>query len=354
MRGIRPTRRGLAVVALVAGAVAMRTTFGARSLDAVIIPAVVAFVAAGAQLAVLRTPEAERMTPPADDPGSTATVSLSFSTGTPVTAVVYDRLPAGLDGEGEGGARGTTLVGGEPFTYRVTYRERGVHEVGPAVVHARDVLGLARRTFVTQGGGSVLVYPRVYHLSTPVAERLRMLSTPADAAERGAFDHLREYTRSDSLRDVHWKSSAKRDDLVVQEFVDEGDGPTVTMTASAAPGRADRMAEAAASVGYALLADGASVVLTTPAGRVTLAPGETGRLLAHLARVGDGNVAARDADVNVRAGDDGTAIGIGGETLAFDPGRRRAVGGGSDGDGGDAGTDDGAELSLDRSAGVAA
>jgi len=330
MRGVRPTRRGLAVVAVAAVAVVMSTTYGPRSLDAVVLSAAVALVAAGVQLAVLDPPVARRTAPTPDDPGSTGTVSLSFATDTPVTATVRDRLPRHLDGD----ARGTVLVGGDPLTYDVTYRERGVHELGPAVVHARDVLGLARRTFVTEGRESVLVYPRVFHPSAAVSERLRALSTPADAAARGAFDHLREYTRSDSLRDVHWKTSAKRDALVVQEFVDDGDEPTVTVAASAAPGRADRMAEAAASVGCVLLDAGATVTLTTPGGRVTLAPGETDRLLAHLARVGAGHVADRDADVAVRVDGeeadrppDRATLRIDGERVAFDPGRRRSVGG---------------------------
>jgi uncharacterized protein (DUF58 family) len=345
MRGIRPTRRGLAVVAIAVAAVAMSTTFGPRSLDVVILPVAVAVVAAGVQVVVLSLPEVRRTTPRPGDPGTTGTVSLSVIADTPATATVHDRLPPGLDGD----ARGTTLVGGDPVTYTVTYRTRGVHELGPAVVHARDVLGLARRTFVTEGRASVVVYPRVYYPSIPVAERLRALSTPAAAAERGAFDHLREYTRSDSLRDVHWKSSAKRDDLVVQEFVDEGEGPTVTVAASAAPGHADRMAEAAATVGYALLDEGAAVVLATPAGTETVAPGETDRLLAHLARADAGHATDRDADVVVHADDDGTTVRIDGRALPFDPGRRRSIGGhdGNGDGGGDGGPDDRAPTATD-------
>ncbi|AZH24494.1 DUF58 domain-containing protein [Haloplanus aerogenes] len=345
MRRIRPTRRGFAVVLIVAVAAGMSTTFGSRSLDAMILPAVVALGGAVVQLLLLDAPTVTRGTPPAGDPGTTGTVSLAVDADTSATATVRDRLPPGLDGD----ARGTVLVGGEPLTYDVTYRERGVHDLGPAVVHARDVLGLARREFVTAGRDSVVVYPRVFDPSPAVAERLRGLSTPADTAERGAFDHLREYTRSDSLRDVHWKSSAKRDDLVVQEFVDDGDGPTVTVAASAEAGRADRMAEAAATVGYTLLAEGAGVVLTTPSGRVTLAPGETGRLLAHLARVGDGAVPDRDADVIVRAAADGTTVRIDGASLPFDPERRRSVASGSDDE-----SDGGVPVDTDRAVEVSA
>jgi uncharacterized protein (DUF58 family) len=341
MRGVRPTRRGLAVVAGVLVAAGTSATFGPRAIDAMLLPAVVALGAAVVQLALLDAPTATRATPPPGDPGTTGTVSLSLAAETPATATVRDRLPPGLDGD----TRGTVLVGGDPLAYDVTYRERGIHELGPAVVHARDVLGLARREFVTEGRDPVVVYPRVFHPPTALAARLRNLSTPAATAERGAFDHLREYTRSDSLRDVHWKSSAKRDDLVVQEFVDDGSEPTVTVSASARAGHADRMAEAAATVGYALLANGVSVVLTTPTGRVTLAPGETGRLLVHLARAGDGHVTDRDADVAIRATGDGTAVRVDGESFPFDPGRRRSVGE-RDGTGRAAATDRAPEVSA--------
>ncbi|WP_251341650.1 DUF58 domain-containing protein [Haloplanus halophilus] len=336
MPRVLPTRRGLAVAAVAAAAVAMGVEFGPRALDAVVLPAAVVLAAAGVQLYLLDPPRVDRTTPPPGDPGTTATVRLAFDTDTPVTGVVRDRLPDGVDGDAEA----TTLIGGEPFAYEVTYRERGEHALGPATVSARDVLGLARRTVVTEGRDAVLVYPRVFHPSPAVGERLRGLAAPDQGAERGAFDHLREYARGDSLRDVHWKSSAKREELVVQEFADDGDRQRVTMAASAAPGRADAMAEAAATVGYALLDEGMAVSLTTPDGGLLLTPGDAGRLLDHLARVGDGDV-GESADVVVRADADGVTVRVDGASRPFDPGDRRRIGveGASGGDEG-AGTDD--------------
>jgi len=321
-RRLLPTRRGIAVVAVGAVAVAAGATFGPPTLDAVVVPAGVALLAAGVQLFLLDPPTVERTTPPPADPGTTATVRLAFDTDTPVTAVVRDHLPPGVDGDAET----TTLVGGDPVAYEVTYRERGEHALGPATVHARDVLGLARRTFVTEGRDAVLVYPRVFHPSPAVAERLRRLAAPDAGTERGAFDHLREYVHGDSLRDVHWKSSAKRDDLVVQEFADDGDRRTVTVAASAAAGRADAMAEAAATVAGALLDEGVSVSLATPDGRVRTAPGDVDRLLAHLARAGAGDADA-DADIAVGASGDGVTVRVDGASHPFEPGGRRRIDG---------------------------
>jgi len=324
-RRLLPTRRGIAVVVVAVTAVAAGATFGPPSLDAVVVPAGVALLAAGVQLLSLDPPTVERTTPPSADPGTTATVRLAFATDTPVTAVVRDHLPPGVDGD----ATATTLVGGDPVAYTVTYRERGAHALGPATVDARDVLGLARRTFVIEGRDTVLVYPRVFHPSSAVAGRLRALTAPDAGAKRGAFDHLREYVHGDSLRDVHWKSSAKREGLVVQEFADDGDRRTVTVAASAERGWADAMAEAAATVTVALLDEGVSVSLATPDGRVRATPGDADRPLAHLARVGAGD-ADTDADVAVRAAADGVTVHIDGVSHPFDPRRRRRIDDASD------------------------
>lgn len=323
MLPVRPTRRGVAVALLALAAAAMAVRFGPRSLDAVALAAAVVLAAAPVQLALVDAPRVERTAPPPGVPGTTGTVSLTVATDTPLTAVVHDRLPDGV----EGTARTTALVGDrvDPITYEITYRDRGVHALGPTTVRVRDLLGLAERRFVIESADPVVVYPRCYRLSPAVTDRLRSLSA-SSAAERGAFAHLREYVRGDSLRDVHWKASAKRDDLVVQEFADDSGRETVTVVARADPGHADAMAEAAASVGVALLDAGVGVTLTTPDGGVDARPGDADRLLAHLARA-DGGRADDAADVVVDATGDGVTIRVDGDPSPFDPGRRVHTGG---------------------------
>jgi uncharacterized protein (DUF58 family) len=321
MLPIRPTRRGLVVVLAAAAGVAMAVRFGPRSLDAVVLAAAVALVGAVVQLVAADAPAVERTTPPPGVPDTTGVVGLAVATDTPTTALVTDHLPSGI----EGTPRAAGLVGGEadPLGYEVTYRDRGEHAVGPATVRVRDLLGLAERPFVVEGTDPVVVYPRVYRPSPAVTERLRALSSSVASAERGAFDHLRGYARGDSLRDVHWKASAKHDDLVVQEFADdEGDSGTVTVAASAAPGHADAMAEAAASVGVALLDSGVGVTLSTPGGRLAVTPGEADRLLTHLARATAGRPEGETADVVVDATAEGVTVRVDGERSPFVPGRR--------------------------------
>jgi uncharacterized protein (DUF58 family) len=134
----------------------------------------------------------------------------------------------------------------------------------------------------------LLVYPRVHGLSGHAKRDLLALHDTAESPDRDEFDRLRQYVRGDSLRDVHWKSSAKREDLIVKEFSADNRSQAVTVSLAAERGCADRMAEAGASVVVALLRAAVPVTLVTPAGTVDLTPGDRRQALERLARVGHG------------------------------------------------------------------
>lgn len=316
---MRPTRRGFAALGVAVVGMAMATAFEPRSLNAVVFPLVVGVVAGLAQVWMMDAPQVRRRMPAAGFPGDERRVTLEFETDAPFAATVRDRLPAGIDGE----ATAETGVGTEPVTYDVRYADRGEHAVGPVSVVGRDVLGLARRTFTCGTTDAVVVYPRLYRLGGAVQRELRTLFDPDRAADRDEFDRLREYARGDSRRDIHWKSSAKRGDLMVAEYAADAN-QRVTMSAGGAAGRGDEMAEAAASLATALLDIDIPVRLSTPSGVVEATPGDRTRLLEHLARAGDGPPPDPGADVVVDASTEATAIRFGGRETTFD--RLRAGG----------------------------
>ncbi|MFC6989731.1 hypothetical protein ACFQJD_15315 [Haloplanus sp. GCM10025708] len=172
---LRPTLRGVVVAAVAAGSLWMAAAFGARSLNAIVVPAAVALLGAGVSLLTLDRPTLTRSSPPSGFPGDERTVTLAFDTDDPFVGVVVDDLPDGVDGD----ARVETLVGDAPVSYEVTYRTRGVHDVGPVRVRARDVLGLAERTFAWDDRSTALVYPRVYPSRGPPSPAWRRASTSA-------------------------------------------------------------------------------------------------------------------------------------------------------------------------------
>ncbi|WP_435361037.1 DUF58 domain-containing protein [Haloarchaeobius sp. DFWS5] len=285
------TKRGIGATLVVVAGIAMAVQFGSRQLGAIVIPVLVALLGAGIQLVITGRPEVTRRLPDEGFIGEKRTVGLQFDLSSPVGARVHDEVPAGLRGIG------TTIdgtIGSNELTYEIEYLHRGEHALGPLTVTVRDVLGLAERTFTYSMRDTVLVYPQVYTLTGSTRHDLNLLPEGSPEHNREEFDALREYARGDSLRDVHWKSSAKRpeDDLVVKEFIAENDLGDVRIAAEAADDWDDEMAEAAASIALYLLDAGIAIGLTTPAGEIDIDVGADHRegVLRTLATVGPGQV----------------------------------------------------------------
>lgn len=107
--------------------------------------------------------------------------------------------------------------------YRVLCRPRGIYPIGPAAVTLRDPLGLASRLVHAGSKHTLVVYPAVEQLrGLPGSPGLNV----AVDARRPSHDHrggedfytLREYQQGDDLRRIHWRSSARRDRLMIRQL----------------------------------------------------------------------------------------------------------------------------------------
>jgi uncharacterized protein (DUF58 family) len=307
---MRPTRRGLAVLLVAAGAFAMGSRYGQPGLNAVAGPAVVLVLAATGQVLWAGAPTIDRDDPRRGYPGDERTVA--FTAGGSGIARLTDGVPEGVDGDG----RATRSL---PATvrYDVTYTDRGQQQFGPVDVVVTDPLGLVRRGYTVEATAETLVYPPVYRMGGP--EAFSRTLAP-DAEDRQAFDRLREYVPGDSLRDVHWKSSAKRDEMLVKEFADHHSDQGLLVVGEADDGCADEMAAATATVAMGALEAGLTVELSVPGGTVKKGYGDTHRtrLLETLARTGAGETARADAaDILVRAREDGVTVTVEGRRHRF-------------------------------------
>lgn len=317
---MRPTRRGWSVAGLVVLAVVLAAMFGARALNAVAAPALVALLAGAVQVRRRDPPEVSRDQPLPGFPGERRTVRIEFDE--PVVGRVHDEVGEGLTARGN-----RAVLGGQTaIEYDLRLGRRGERRLGPLTVTVRDVLGTFEREFRYAEPTTVLVYPEVYALAggrevAPLIERVL-------AEDRRAFDRLREYVPGDALRNVHWKSSAKRpgDDLLVVEF-SGADEEGIAVVGESTAGNTDAMAAAVASVAlFALDADlGVDVVvpggsLERPA-RPAEAEDHRERVLGLLARTPGGRVAPErraDADVLVAADDEGVTVAFEGREVGFD------------------------------------
>lgn len=110
------------------------------------------------------------------------------------------------------------------FTYRVTCHKRGFYSVGPLRLRSAYPLGIAwsERTSDQQLPG-LLVYPAIFRISSlPLLATGSLISSGMESLARaGGYDDFfgtREYRQGDSLRHIHWPSTARHDRLIVKEF----------------------------------------------------------------------------------------------------------------------------------------
>lgn len=108
------------------------------------------------------------------------------------------------------------------YHYTLLCKQRGLYRVGPLVISSGDLFGFTGAGLREADAARVTVYPRVLPLpalgllsQSPfggLASRQRIFEDPARLAG------VRDYTPGDSLRRVHWKSSAHTDKLLVKKF----------------------------------------------------------------------------------------------------------------------------------------
>ncbi|MFU8869405.1 DUF58 domain-containing protein [Natronococcus sp.] len=353
---MRLTSRGWGALAVVAFGAVMSWQYGPRSLDAVVIPLLVVVGVGALTTARADRPRVRRAPISEGFLGERRTVTVAIETDSSVAATVRDDVGDGLAAPDP--TVETTLEGETELEYELTLKKRGERRIGPLSIAVRDVFGLWERRFEYEETQTVLAYPRVYDLQNGASHDLEVLADVAREANREEFDHLREYQRGDPLREVHWKSAAKRpdDELVVKEFAADETVGAATVAAECTPGREDELAAAVASVATYLLECEVRVGLTV--GTEGHPPG-AGRqyhrsLLRALAVLEAEELDERDraeADVLVQSDANGTTVVVDDREIPFD--RLRGADGRRGGDGGIDGSGS-SNADADGSQGVAA
>lgn len=139
--------------------------------------------------------------------------------------IVRDRLTNGTDD-----LQGEVLFTRVPprsersSAYQARLLSRGRYSFGPIQVVCRHPLGLMERSIVVDKQEELIVYPRLGRLTTLWRQQTSDSSELVDQPQsrKGAFDDefhsLREYRGGDNPRAIHWRTSARRNALMVREF----------------------------------------------------------------------------------------------------------------------------------------
>lgn len=108
--------------------------------------------------------------------------------------------------------------------YFVRFSQRGEYSFGPIELTTHFPLGLIERGLVCQDMGKLIVHPRVGRMTarwrsdlwnaTELAEQRQMRAGLFD----DEFQRIREYRSGDNPKAIHWRTTARRGELMVREY----------------------------------------------------------------------------------------------------------------------------------------
>ena len=144
----------------------------------------------------------------------------SFLPKTMITVQEWCPLAAPGDSEqrfliGTVAPRGQVVAG-----YQVRCHQRGVYGFGPLRVQTFAPFGLFRARRSLAAPLEATIYPQVLPVEAAFNEGLLHGEAPdtSPPGPSGEFRGTRQFQRTDYLRNIHWKNSAKRGELMVKEF----------------------------------------------------------------------------------------------------------------------------------------
>lgn len=109
-------------------------------------------------------------------------------------------------------------------TYQIIFQQRGHYRVGPTWLSTRYPLNLGRSSRQFLARSSIVVHPRLGVLTNRCHELFRVerqgLSRAIARAgvNEGEFFGLRQWHNGDSLRWIHWRTTARLGELSVRQF----------------------------------------------------------------------------------------------------------------------------------------
>lgn len=155
------------------------------------------------------------------------TVKLQSSYSFPVSIRVIDELPFQFQQRNFSVYRSLKINGNDTFGYSVRPVERGEYHFGSLNIYVSSPLRLLSRRFIFYKGQMVPTYPsfiqlRKYDLmafSNRLFEyglkKIRRLGHTME------FEQIKDYVMGDDIRTINWNATAKRNQLMVNQFQDE-------------------------------------------------------------------------------------------------------------------------------------
>jgi uncharacterized protein (DUF58 family) len=110
--------------------------------------------------------------------------------------------------------------------YTITPKERGAYQFGNILVYAQSPIGLLSRKHFIETSFDTKVYPSYLQLKKQTLYAFSYDQTYGESRHKRIassleFDHIKEYVRGDDVRTINWKATARKNQLMVNTFIDE-------------------------------------------------------------------------------------------------------------------------------------
>lgn len=104
----------------------------------------------------------------------------------------------------------------------IKFCQRGIHSLDNVYVKVTDLFHIVSFDKNISTGIKITVYPRIYEIKPLTLGGIDIYRETADMRSRSEDQHtirdVRKYREGDSLKKIHWKLSAKQDDLYVKNL----------------------------------------------------------------------------------------------------------------------------------------
>ena len=108
--------------------------------------------------------------------------------------------------------------------YEARFSARGRYTLGPLRVSSRFPMGIGERGQLFQTTSELIVHPQLGRLLPEWSRQQKELSESTDRrhSRPGLFDdefhRIREYRSGDNPRSIHWRSTARRGEIMIREY----------------------------------------------------------------------------------------------------------------------------------------
>lgn len=153
----------------------------------------------------------------------------------PVTANIIDEIPEQFQVRNFSILKKIPASSAIALKYKLRPTERGEYTFGKLNVYVLSILGLISRRFYFDNEAMVPTYPAFLQLKKydllAISNNLTMygIKKIRRIGHTMEFEQIKDYVLGDDLRTINWKATAKRNQLMVNQFQDEKSQPVYSV-----------------------------------------------------------------------------------------------------------------------------